>query len=270
MDPTKPNSTDLEDSILPNVTSEATRATFDGDFPTRGKFSNSVGPNNKKSTAENLWSLAADLDALHGGVRESINIQPNSSGASGGWDLLAKKAGISQRRVTDTIKEEANESESKTLPASRPVAPADRWALLIGNVKGLSTASSDAKKNDDPPPAVKGSDESEEIEFVADDKDSNVNDGFDLGDGDKPTAVSGNTQRYGKTTKGKVVSSYRDFEDWVKFKKVGAFTYCKNVLLYLMLPATLIAGCLFYFHEYPPCQHGVSYRPVCASPMIVS
>jgi hypothetical protein len=51
-----------------------------------------------------------------------------------------------------------------------------------------------------------------------------------------------------------VAKEYRDFEDWLRYKSSGVWTYAKILLFFVMVPATGVASILFYVAGDPPCN----------------
>jgi len=52
-------------------------------------------------------------------------------------------------------------------------------------------------------------------------------------------------------------ASYEDFEEWIKFKKMNAWTFVRTALFFIMVPATAVAAVLYYLAGNPPCPNGI-------------
>jgi hypothetical protein len=234
----------------------------------------------KTSTAEDLWQLTIDMQRLErpGMLRAATSgaaVQHKSHrhlGVSGG--SVDGGGGGDGDRVSNTLAENAvrimkrnaslavrhgggvmaDGGENIASPTASDVAEAaeltatDRWKRLKNAVQATSSFDGDAKKSDEATPDVEegegGGEEDELMEVCSDGEkveSGTVSERF----GTSLNAASLRKKR-GKTT-------YKDFEDWVRFKSMSFKTYAKLVLA-IMVVATGVAAILFYLVGNPPCN----------------
>jgi hypothetical protein len=183
-------------------------------------------------------------------------------------DMLMKNAATLMKRNNVTLKDtsamtsnntdthsDAGHEDDITIKQKPTDSSHDRWNILKNTVQGatqLSKAFDTTKKMDEPRSSLDPS--PLEAEYEHDDEEG----GLFGNDGDNETIKSstgpGRSHAMRKTTRRqKIKSRYKDFEDWLKFKKMNIYSYVKFVLFFLILPATGVAAILFYWGGNPPC-----------------
>lgn len=265
VDPTRPNAPmqaqqtilgNVPDEAKDNFTTPAAAAQAPAKLPLFRKAT--TGHKKTKSTAEDLWSLTRDLQRLQstaGGSFTASTVSNKSDDEEPATDvdaLVSNAAKLMKRHKASIAqlaaeREEEEESEAAAVPA---VSASDRWKKLKTTVN--TTSAFDTKKTDEPSPGEKAEDDEQfdvEVGAEGDVDEEGGLDGLAI-----PSSGHGNGR---KAKRNKIKSTYKDFEDWLKVKKVGAWTYIKYALFFLMIPATLIAAALFYFAGNPPCGDGV-------------
>lgn len=196
--------------------------------------------NNKPSTAETLWGLAAEMKNIHGTTGSEHFAPAFGAGDGGNADLFATSATNLLKRVRSQKRREEEEARLAAEEAANPT-PADRWKKLRMHVQGVNAF--DSKKTD------------VDLEAGLDD-DSPVSTENDAGD-DSPKNDSsqgpGHKASKAKTFQKAFLSDFHDFEEWVRLQRMGAWSYVKTIMLFLVIPCTGIAAILFYLVENPPC-----------------
>jgi len=208
-----------------------------------------------KSTAEDLWALTNDLTKLHekaksNGLRSSSGtLSGSGSGDDSSANDLVRNAVNLMRRYKSDHNVDGSSQTSSTMtgtsearPKEPEISAADRWKKLKvhvttahGAVKAFETAANDAKTPQEP-----------DAENIDDDESK----GSPKNDHEGSMFSSLRKSRGARAVK----AGYKDFEDWVRFKKIGIFSYVKLVLLGLMIPGAGIAAILFYLAGNPPCN----------------
>jgi len=192
-----------------------------------------------KSTAENLFDLTKDLrdlqrrDSQSSSTGSFFSGQRNGSGdeQESNVDALVLNAVTLMRRNKATIEEGRETSSTTGSETSAPKSATGRMTNLLQRAKSMKQISSHADEEE------------------GDDEEEDRDDGDDKGgirkDPSRSVKFASSTAKTIKKVKNKV--GYKDFEDWLKFKKMSAWTYIKICLFYIMIPATVVAGILFYF-----------------------
>lgn len=266
IDPTKAGPSDAQQSILGFVPEEAGPETFEPTpkiaKPTLSRSTTKSRTHGRKqSTAEDLFQLANDLTMLnkqHGGSSDRGIAGLSSSAGSGGFlsdqDKLIKNAATLIQRSkdpsTDTIESSVDVNDpGNDISAKSGGSAKDRWKTLARTVQ--ATSPSDPKKTDEGDRSRHQSAEVAEhldIEANQEAEDDSSREGTVRSNGTRGRSHVGRS-----SAKQMIKSRYKDFEDWLKFRKMSVYAYVKFLLLWLILPAIGVAAILFYLAGNPPC-----------------
>ena len=280
VDPTRAGASEAQQTILGEVPAEASPEAFSSDSTLFGgrkegihksqpsqssiagappmaskaasKLKSAVRAHKRnQSTAENLFSLTMDLQKMHleeqssrAKARPSLTafgqdpLNPRNDG-----DQLARNAANLMKRYKKPSAKDLDEAnvnkQEQSLDEPPKVSAADRWKKLKTAVR-TSDALHGTKKNDDEVLQESQKEEEEEEESE--------------GSGEDGTEMSERTGRkVFRRFRKKVDNEFKDFEDWLKYKKVNLLSYIKIALFGLIIPLSGVAAILFYAVGNPPC-----------------
>ncbi|GKY98944.1 hypothetical protein MPSEU_000850200 [Mayamaea pseudoterrestris] len=270
LDPTRPGPSEAQQTILGHVPEEAEPAVFaPGDAvtpkltkPTLHRAATHTQTTNTKSTAEDLFQLASDLSVLnkqHGmstrGLHalESLRMD-DSNEFSSDQDKLIKNAVTLMKRNNAAPKDSLLQTEAGHGDAGSPKptsATHDRWNALKATIHANAAKSiRDLSKKTDEEDDLENQETDQEAESSKEHHSPNFHtDGENM----RTNSGLGRSHPLRATTRMKIKSRYKDFEDWIRFKKMSMFTYLKFLLLFLTLPALGVAAILYYLVGNPPC-----------------
>lgn len=228
-------------SLLGNLPSSAAQHFHAPASP--GASSAGGSTSHERTTTETLWNLDSEMKHVHG--TQIFDAGDLTTGGHGNADLFAVNATKLTQRVRTNTLDEVEEEKS----------PAERWRTLRLHVKSGSAL--DTKKTDGD--AFDEGDIEQGIQpMVADPGVSTeANETASQQPQPPPPPQSGQGEQ-SKAEKKKdwqkaYIPDFRDFEEWLRMKKLGVWSYCRTVVLFLMLPSIFVAAILFYFFENPPC-----------------
>jgi hypothetical protein len=265
LDPTKSGPSEAQQTILGIVPSDVSPETFEAGpklpkpILRRAVTTASRTHGRTKSTAEDLFQLTNDLSVLnkqHGFSIRNLGdeLRGDDKEATTDQDLLMKNAATLLKRnkvvpndssdtssTTDTDQEH-NKGHPRIKSAN------DRWNALKHTVQ---TTSATKKKTDE-----QHIDDlhvnHDDLELNKDDDDDSLSDRND-NESLRTSTGPGRSHPLRATARQKLKSRYKDFEDWLKFKRLSLYAYVKFMLFFLILPAIGVAALLFYFVGNPPC-----------------
>ena len=289
-DPTRPGLILPQTTILGHVPPEATRDAFQ-DVPTKDSNNSVSSPHPShtsaptlplykakhkpvKSTAEDLWQLTMDMQKLERPAllkspsqRQTTTtsrldeVDHNNSLVENAVRIMQRHASSIQRQAEARKADDDDASESKSLTVTsgeQDMSAADRWKKLKQTMQVTSTMS--AKKSDEVTPdedEEKGKKEGadEDLLEVSSDEDEDDNDKKDGASDPRQSTLNG-ASMLPSLRKKRGLADYKDFEDWIKFKKGNMVTQAKWILA-IMLIGTGISAILFYVAGNPPCSNSV-------------
>ena len=199
------------------------------------------GHKKSKSTAEDLFALAMDLQELDEGdgsdIRQvaSLGDSPKSDEmAINAADFLAKhgQALVKRHRLDSTADETKGEGKGTAAEGNAATAKKEK----TDNVKG-ETPVGESKKTDISVPDLEAGDN----ESGEDTDDSDNTDQF--------RQHRNSASRFKRANK-RIIANYKDFEDWMKYK-MGYKEFFKVTMLYFVLPLIGVAAILYYIFENP-------------------
>ena len=227
-----------------------------------------VGHKKTQSTAADLFALTMDLKQLHHAeltasknslrnseLLDSSELLPRNEGDQ----LIRNAANLMKRykRVPSEHSNGAKDEEAAQKPvhggedaATPAVSAADRWKKLKTTVHTMDAM----KKNDSEPRVMAPENDNKEGGLDNDDDDNNNDNDSD----ETPTSFQQNSTR-GKNRKSlfrakvAVQTEFKDFEDWLKYQKMGVATYIKITLFGFIIPLSGVAAILYYLVGNPPC-----------------
>jgi hypothetical protein len=231
---------------------------------------------NATSTAEDLWQLTMDMQKLDrpsmlraatagASAQHKSRRHLGAGGGDGGGDdrgasnsLVENAVRIMKRNASLAVrgeKADGEEGKSAASPTASEVTgaadltAADRWKRLKNAYQATASFDGDAKKSDEATPDVEegqgGGEDDELVEVCSD------------GENDEGGAESErlrSTVNAASLRKKRGKATYKDFEDWVRFKSMSFKTYAK-IVLGIMVVATGVAAILFYLVGNPPCNN---------------
>jgi hypothetical protein len=267
IDPTKSGQSDAQQTILGGIPADAI-----SEATSLNLVKSKLHRKTTVSTAEQLYAITANLQELHQDSSLSPRQQVDEIESASNVDTLVKNAEtLVQRHRTGTFDAgkpprppliNRAETESKDKPSSAN----DRWKKLAKTVH-TTAAMGNTKKTDEAVPVLEQNENGDVSELVDDlvvsesggSSDNNSFAGNKSGSG-APESSSGRKNLARKTIRGKAVSGYRDFEGWLKFKKISVWSYTRFVLFFVMIPATALAALLYYVLDNPPCGTSAQCR----------
>lgn len=262
IDPTIPGISEAQRTILGCVPEDAQAEVFmeDGTGPTPRATTHSQAATT--SAAEDLFQLTSDLSILnqqHGmstrglSALDSLRIDGSDEHLSDQDKLIKNAATLMKRNNVNPKESPFSQRNDKAGHNSKAVNSAhDRWAALKKTVhKGnASTSSRDLGKKTDEPGMTDHQDPEDDIES---NKGQSPNH-FNHEEGTvRADSGLGRSHPLRATARQKIKSRYKDFEEWLKFKKMSIYAYVKFMLFFIIVPAIGVAAILFYAVGNPPC-----------------
>ncbi|GKY90894.1 hypothetical protein MPSEU_000062200 [Mayamaea pseudoterrestris] len=285
LDPTKAGPSDAQVSILGLVPQDTDPDTFSGTADNGGNNGTSKitkpslrravtyaqGTRKTEDAAESLFQLGENLTMLnrqHGMSASKLHAHEKID-ASGSNDYLSDQDKLMRNAVNliQRNKEEPKEVKADTKSSTAidsgsddtkdvSVSSAqDRWKALKSTLT-VTTAIDQSKKSDEGSPASPGAASAAaaaatvNAEGQGDNKD-NSSDSNEDDDGRRSSSPG--RSRHVLTRKQKLKSRYKDFEDWISFKRMNVYSYLKVMIFFIVLPAIGVACILFYLGGNPPC-----------------
>ncbi|GKY96897.1 hypothetical protein MPSEU_000648700 [Mayamaea pseudoterrestris] len=276
LDPTKSGPSDAQQTILGHVPEDAGPEAFE-DAPKllpkpilkRSATTASRTHGRTKSTAEDLFQLTNDLSNLnqHHGMSSSIrnlgdtiNMESSRESILTDQDLLMKNAATLLKRNNVLVQKDSSDTSSTTDAehnpddSSKPKSATDRWAALKSTVQTTSAVA--MKKKTDEHDTEGRSPIDHDVESShrhKDDDDDNHSTHNDTETMRTSSVGPGRSHPLRATARQKLKSRYKDFEDWLRFKKISMYAYVKFMFFFLIMPALGVASILYYLVGNPPC-----------------
>jgi len=192
------------------------------------------------STGDALFNLAAEMRQMQNqSVSESFDGVKNGTTSA---DMFATNA-IALMKRNKAKKEEETKSAAAVAAVRETFDPASKWKKLRTAVRASNMV--DSKKTDEAVDPLENDDGDQQVDL-----ESGVS-----GKGETKQNSSDNLRRSKKKSQinEDFKSDFQDFEEWLKFRKGNALRFVKNVLFFIIFPATGIAAILFYLADNPPC-----------------
>lgn len=249
-DPTEGGESEAQRTILGHVPPDADSSTFEAPKSDQEKKTGlplfQKGDHKKaKSTVESLWEVTNGLQELHSdGHRHSSIFSSRGSKRededepTSDMDALVRNAATLMKRHKSSPTSESNEPAGPT--EQEPASASDRWKKLRVSVQATAAATS-----------TKKTDEEEEVETPREDTDGSSD--------EEEGPFNGVWKKKKKSSK--VKSGVKDFEDWLRFKRMNVWKYTKFVLFLIIVPATIVSALLYYVFDNPPCRGKVVCFP---------
>lgn len=213
LDPTEPGTSEAQKAIL-NGVPDHVQLSFPTDSQSQGEHETHERSSTKApATTERLFGLTAGLYQLD---NDDDNIQSST--------LVANPDTASETGAFATIAS----GISNRLPKQPTVPDPRKWQTTKRASTSLQASGADKKTDKDRADA-------------------------DIETGD-PISVS-NINQIPKRRKFTLPKAHTIDNFWavIRLSKTGMISYCKRVLAYLIIPATVISSVLFYLCENPPC-----------------
>jgi hypothetical protein len=221
-----------------------------------------------KSTAEDLFQLTADLTGLNkqhgmtGSMVESFNKLESDNGFLTDQDMLIKNAAtlIQRNKVapkdgnsdTSSTTDVHTNNEGSSEKLKSPVKANDLWNVLkttVQTTQAVKSPSGILKKKDEENQVLSPAQPVVEHDTESDHDDEEN----DRVHSRTSTELGRSHLMRNSTPRQRLKSRYKDFEDWLKFKKLNIYSYAKFILFFLILPSAGVAAILFYWGANPPC-----------------
>jgi hypothetical protein len=201
------------------------------------------------STADTLYQLTRDLDELNAAAAA------DGSAVEGSLDGLhlvdsaeSTEDGGEERRSLLRSADVIMRDELASFRASR------RASLVVGGDAPVKHRATLRTKGPPPSQILEGKEESTSRN---EDKDHGEKEEED-GDEEAVTGASNRSDSLHMVKQGavdKAKEEFKDFEDWIKYKRYSVWSQAKFLLFFVMLPSTGIASILFYLAGNPPCGY---------------
>jgi hypothetical protein len=192
------------------------------------------------STGDALFNLTAEMRQMQNqSASESFDGVKNGTTSA---DMFATNA-IALMKRNKAKKEEETKSAAAIAAVGETFDPASKWKKLRTAVRASNMV--DSKKTDEAVDPLENDDGDQQVDL-----ESGVS-----GKGETKQNSSDNLRRSKKKSQinEDFKSDFQDFEEWLKFRKGNALRFVKNVLFFIIFPATGIAAILFYLADNPPC-----------------